>query len=89
MQIGNIIIKPWDRHNFIYRMIALLLVAAWLGWGVTIFLEGREINARLQSLQEEKMRQEERARRAAAYRQALEQQRHSQNKVKNAIDGVK
>lgn len=89
MQIGNIIIEPWNRRNTVYRIIALLLVLAWLVWGLTIFIEGRQINARLQNLQEEQQLKEERARRAAAYRQALERQQHPQNRVKNAVDGVK
>lgn len=89
MQIGNIIIEPWNRRNFLPRVIALALVALWLGWGLTIFMEGRQINARFQELQEEQLLKEDRARRAATYRQALEQQRHPQNRVKNAVDGVK
>lgn len=89
MRIGNIIIKPWDRYNFIGRIILLGLFIAWLGWGLTIFMEGREINARFQALQEEQQLKEERARRAAAYRNMLEQQQHPQNRVQNAVDGVK
>ncbi|MDD6152541.1 MAG: hypothetical protein PUC11_01140 [Elusimicrobia bacterium] len=52
-------------------------------------MEGRQINARFQALQEEQQLKEERARRAAAYRNALEQQQHPQNRVQNAVDGVK
>lgn len=89
MQIGNIIIEPWNRRNFLPRVIALALLALWLGWGLTIFMEGREINARFQALQEEQQLKEERARRAAAYRNALEQQQRSQNRVQNAVDGVR
>lgn len=89
MQIGNIIIEPWNRRNFLPRIIALVLLSLWLGWGLTIFMEGRQINARFQALQEEQQLKEERARRAAAYRNALEQQQHPQNRVQNAVDGVK
>ncbi|MGN0017059.1 MAG: hypothetical protein ACI37O_06975 [Candidatus Avelusimicrobium sp.] len=89
MQIGNIIIEPWNRRNFLPRVIALALLALWLGWGLTIFMEGREINARFQALQEEQQLKEERARRAAAYRNMLEQQQRPQNRVQNAVDSVK
>ncbi len=89
MQIGNIIIEPWNRRNFIGRVIVLALFILWLGWGLTIFIEGRQINARFQAFQEEQQLKEERARRAAAYRQALERQHHPQNRVKNAVDGVR
>lgn len=89
MQIGNIIIEPWNKRNFIPRIIALGLVALWLGWGMAIFIEGRQINARFQALQEAQLQKEERARRAARYRQSFEQQQQPQNRVKNAVDGVK
>lgn len=89
MQIGNIIIEPWNRRNFLPRLIALALLTLWLGWGLTIFMEGRQINARFQAMQEEQQLKEERARRAAAYRQSLEQQQRPQNRVKNAVDGIK
>lgn len=89
MQIGNITIEPWNRHNAIYRIIALALVALWLGWGVTIFIEGRKINARFQAWQEEQQLKEERVRRAAVYRQSLEEQQRPQSRVRNAVDGVK
>ncbi len=89
MQIGNIIIEPWNRRNFIARVIALALLVLWLGWGLTIYMEGSRINARFQAFQEEQQLKEERARRAAAYRQALERQQQPQNRVKNAVDGVK
>lgn len=89
MQIRNIIIEPWNRRNFLPRVIALALLSLWIGWGLTIFMEGREINARFQALQEEQQLKEERARRAAAYRNMLEQQQRPQNRVQNAVDGVK
>lgn len=89
MQIGNIIIEPWNQRNFLPRVIALALLALWLGWGLTIFMEGRQINARFQALQEEQRLKEERARRAAVYRNMLEQQQQPQNRVQNAVDGVK
>lgn len=89
MQIGNIIIEPWNKRNCIPRIIAFALIALWLGWGVAIFIEGRQINARFQALQEEHQLKEERARRAARYRQSFEGQQQPQNRVKNAVDGVK
>lgn len=89
MRIGNIIIEPWNWRNFLPRLIVLGLLVLWLGWGLTIFMEGRQINARFEALQQQQQLREERARRAAAYRQAMEQQRRPQNRVQNAVDGVK
>lgn len=89
MKIGNIIIKPWDRHNCIYRIIALTLIILWIVWGITIFMEGRKISARFQAFQEEQQLKEERARRATRYRQSLEDQHRPQSRVKNAVDGIK
>lgn len=88
MQIGNIIIEPWNWRNFFPRIIALALLVLWLGWGLLIVMEGRQIAARFEAFQQEQQQKEERVRRAAAYRQAMQQQQHSGSRVKNAVDGV-
>lgn len=89
MQIGNIIIDPWNKRNFLPRIIALTLIFLWLGWGIAIFIEGRQISARFRALQAEQELKEERAQRAARYRQSFEQQQQPRNRVQNAVDGVK
>ena len=89
MRIGNIIILPWDRYNFIPRMVAIGLVVAWLVWGLVLFQEGREIEAKIQAKQLERQRQEERLRRQAAYDQNRMQEQFEKNTSHNALDGVK
>lgn len=86
MQIGNLIIYPWNRKNTIPRIIAIGLLLAWVAWGITIFHEGEVINQRLQAVQQEQMQKEERARRQAAYKYAQEQARLQQNRTQNAVD---
>lgn len=88
MQIGNLIIYPWNRKNTIPRIIAIGLILAWVIWGITIFQEGEVINQRLQAVQQQEMQKQERARRMAAYQQAQEQSR-KQPRTKNAVDALK
>ena len=40
MQIGNLVILPWSKKNAVYRIVALLLVVAWVWWGIALVLEG-------------------------------------------------
>ncbi len=42
MQIGNLIIEPWNKHNAIWRVVALLLVALWAVWGAVIYYESAQ-----------------------------------------------
>jgi DNA segregation ATPase FtsK/SpoIIIE-like protein len=88
MQIGNLIIYPWNRKNTIPRIIAIGLILAWVIWGITIFQEGEVINQRLQAVQQQEMQKQERARRMAAYQQAQEQSR-KQPRTRNAVDALK
>ena len=88
MKIGNIIVHPWSRKNFIYRLLAIGLILGWLMWGLVIFQEGRKIEAAIQARQMERMRKEERLRRAAAYEQSRIQERFEKNATKNAVDNL-
>ena len=89
MRIGNYIILPWDRHNFIPRLVVIGLFVAWLAWGLVLFKEGREIEAKIQARQMERQRQEERLRRRAAYEQSRIQEQLNKNASRNALDGAK
>lgn len=89
MRIGNIIILPWDRHNFLPRLIVIGLVVAWLVWGFFIFQERKQIKARIQARQEAQLRQEERLRLQAAYEQRRLQEQFNRGTSRNAVDDFK
>lgn len=89
MQIGNIIITvhPWNRQNTFWRLLLLGIILAWVIWGVLIFKEGREIDARLRAQQEiELNRQTMQLRRAAFERAQAEQRALQQEKAGNIMD---
>jgi len=88
MNLDHLVIAPWDRRNFIPRIIALVLVLAWIVWGIILFREGREIQAKIQERQQERQMQEERLRRQAAYEQSRIQEKLNQNASRNAVDGA-
>lgn len=86
MRMGNIIIAPWNKRNFIYRVFAILLIIAWLAWGITIFMEAGRINDLIKQKEEEQLRKEELLRREAAYRHATLEQQAVKSGVRNAVD---
>ena len=86
MQIGNIIIEPWNRKNTFWRLLVLGIVGAWLGWGFVLYLDGQEIKARIQEHQLEQARRAEIRSHQAAYERALEEQRRQRTGVRNVID---
>ena len=89
MQIGNIIITvhPWNRQNTFWRLLLLGIIVAWVIWGVIIFKEGREIEARLRAQQEVELnRQAMQVRRAAFEREQAEQRALQQDKAGNIMD---
>ena len=86
MQIGKLEIAPWNRQNFIPRLVALGLVAAWLIWGVFIWREGRILAEREREYQLEQQRQEERLRRLKAYDQSRLEEQFNRNNSRNAVD---
>jgi hypothetical protein len=91
MKIGPVFIpniKPWSRRNFIPRIAIIVFFIAWAVWGVVLFKEGREIEARIQQRQLERQREEERLRRMAAYEQRRIEEKLNQNASRNAVDGL-
>ena len=89
MQIGKIIIDPWNRKNMIPRLVALGLLAAWLVWGLFIWREGRLLAARELEFKQQQQRQEQRLRRAKAYDQARLEQQFNKNTSRNVVDNLK
>ena len=83
MQIGNLIIEPWNRKNAIWRIIALSLLAAWIGWGVIIFQEGKAIDARIAAEKQEELNRQAIKRRKAILEREMQENRSagSQNIV--------
>ena len=49
MKIGNLIIEPWNKHNAIWRVVALLLVALWAVWGAVIYYESAQLSAKVRA----------------------------------------
>ena len=92
MQIGRLIILPWNKRNCIPRLILIGLALGWIAfltWGACLLRqENRLEEQRVQQQIQQQRRLEEKARRQAAYEQRFRQQR-SRSGVKNAIDGVK
>lgn len=89
MKIGKIIIHPWNKKNFIPRLLVIALVLGWVIWGIAIYQEGKRIEERRQALvQQYELRQARQRRQAAYERRILEEQAVRQG-VQNAIDGVK
>lgn len=60
MQIGNLIIEPWNKHNAVWRVVALLLVALWAVWGAVIYYESAQLTAKVRAEKEAQQREEER-----------------------------
>lgn len=86
MQIGNIIIEPWNRKNTIWRLLALSVIAAWVIWGVVIFKESKEIEARITAQRQEETRRQAINRRKATLEQDV-QTEHSATS-QNIIDAL-
>lgn len=89
MQIGNLIIEPWNKHNAIWRIVALLLVALWAVWGAVIYYESAQLTAKVRAEKEAQQREEERLERAASYRRAALQRQAQLSGVQNAVDAFK
>lgn len=71
------------------RIIFAVLAFVWIGGAVYLHSVVKEDERELAKIQQRAQQKEERLRREAVYRQALEQQQNPQNRVKNAVDGVK
>ena len=82
-------ISSWNWKGIVGVLVALGLVAAWLTWGVFIWLEGRSLAERQHQFQLEQQRQEERLRRIKAYDQSRLEQKFNRNTSRNAVDAFK
>lgn len=87
MQIGNLVILPWSKKNAVYRIVALLLVLAWVWWGIALVLEGNRLEAAVKAQQQAEQQRRELLRREADLRRAV-QQRATPSGVRNAVDAL-
>lgn len=86
MKIIKFLTDPWNRQNAVWRIAVLgVVVIAWAIWGVVIFQEGREIQARIQREQQEELTRQAILRRKAALDQQEREQRF-QNDTQNIMD---
>lgn len=88
MQIGNLVILPWSKKNAVYRIVALLLVAAWVWWGIALVLEGNRLEAAVKAQQQAAQQRRELLRREADLRRAVQQRQATPSGVRNAVDAV-
>ncbi len=88
MQIGNLVILPWSKKNAVYRIVALLLVVAWVWWGIALVLEGNRLEAAVKAQQQAAQQRRELLRREADLRRAVQQQQTHPSGVRNAVDAL-
>lgn len=88
MQIGNLVILPWSKKNAVYRIVALLLVVAWVWWGIALVLEGNRLEAAVKAQQQAEQQRRELLRREADLRRAVQQRQATPSGVRNAVDAV-
>ena len=88
MQIGNLVILPWSRKNAVYRIVVLLLVVAWVWWGIALVLEGNRLEAAVKAQQQAEQQSRELLRRDADLRRAVQQRQATPSGVRNAVDAV-
>lgn len=87
-KLGNnvITINPWNRKNMPWRILLICVAVAWMIWGVIIFKEGREIDARIQAQQQEELTRQAIERRKSLYEQQAQEQRRIQTGSQNIMD---
>lgn len=89
MKIGKYIIDPWNKKNFIPRLIAIGLVSVWVISGILIYLESARIQARIDKFVQEKQEEIQRQQERDAYFRRFEMQRKvQQGAVQNAVDAI-
>lgn len=71
------------------RIAFMVLFLVWLGGAVYLHLVVKEDERAIARIQQQAQQKEDRLRREAAYRQFVLQLQNPQNKVRNAVDGVK
>lgn len=84
--MDNLLLGPWTRKNTLWRLLLIAVVVAWFAWGVAIFKEGREINARIEAQRQEEIRRQAIQRRKATLEQEV--QRDSSVTSQNIIDAL-
>ena len=89
MQIGNFVILPWNRKNFIPRLVVIGLALSWLVWGLIIWQEQQRLQSHVRERQEQQLRREEQQRREAAYQRRMIEEQRMRSGVQNAVDGFK
>ncbi|MBR4592718.1 MAG: hypothetical protein IKO35_05875 [Elusimicrobiaceae bacterium] len=89
MRIGNIIILPWNKKNFILRSLLIGVVVLWLAGGYVLCREISLQKKERKDYQERVVKREERLRRQAAYQRRLLEEREAHSGVQNAVDGFK
>ena len=89
MQIGNIVILPWNRKNFIPRLFVIGVVVLWLAGGYVLCREIRMQEKARQDYQERVVQREEQQRREAAYQRRMIEEQRMRSGVQNAVDGFK
>lgn len=89
MRIGNRIVLPWSKKNFLPRIIVIGLFLSWvLGCGFAIINEYRIIRAQKQEEQTIRLRREELQRREASYQRRMLEEQQMRRGVQNAVDRV-
>lgn len=95
MRIGNLVILPWSRKNFLPRVITIALILAWTVGGYFLHQENKRLKEQARVWREQRASREyqqsraERQRRAAAYERRQLEEQAVRGSVQNAIDGVK
>jgi hypothetical protein len=86
MQIGSVTVEPWSLKNTFWRILVLAVIGAWVVWGLTIYQEGQEIQARIKAAYAENARQVEIQRHQSSYQRALDEQRSVNTGTGNIMD---
>jgi len=89
MRIGRLIIYPWNKKNFIPRIIAIGLIVSWIYWSFAVWREHQQLEARWAQLKEQQQLREDQQRREAAYRLRLLEEKNARSGVQNIMDGYK
>lgn len=88
MKLGPISIEmdSWNRKNAFWRILALLILGAWVTWGLVIYQEGAEIEARIQAAYAEQARKAEMQRHQNEYERLMKEQQNMSTGTGNIMD---
>jgi len=82
-----ITVEPWNRKNAIWRLVALAVFGAWVMWGVIIFQEGKQIDARIAAQQQDELVRQAIERRKAMMAQEENNQRVESTNIVDTLPG--